>query len=392
MTKRVVASRVGMFASLCLTVVLGYSLLQPQQASAAGVDDSAPVWRTGSGAIVLLAATSKKQKKIRKRKSKGSAVHKPGRDFDHLLTGFPLFGVHADVECGSCHLHGILKGTPTRCELCHSLAGQRAETVKPSNHIQTQLPCDQCHNESTWAGARFDHAAIAPGTCERCHNGGTAPGKPGGHPSTSLSCDSCHRTTAWLPARFNHASVSPGTCKTCHGVTATGQPASHTTTESCDVCHSTTAWLPASAHGSGGPAPGSCNSCHLNDIPGGHFVLASPRSCDECHNDTRWLPIKGYSHSNAYYKQHNPSVTCNNCHNNLEVLVWRNPADKAFCGGCHQSRFIPGPHVKEKLNETTYSYEDLKDCTTSCHIYTDPTLTTIDTSRPGHHNSTDGGW
>jgi hypothetical protein len=277
-----------------------------------------------------------------------AAVRRPSKSFDHLLTGFPLFGAHARVPCGTCHTNGVLKGTPTQCVQCHGGPGMRAATYKPYNHVPTQLPCDQCHNQMLWSGARFDHTAVAPGSCLQCHNGSTAPGKPSGHPVTSEPCDACHGTTSWLPAKFNHAGVAPGTCLTCHGVTAPG-------------------------------------------LPSGHFVETVNRSCDACHTTSAWLPLIDYLHTSPYYPgRHKSSVTCNDCHNNTEIIAWPNAADKAFCGGCHKSNYTPDPHTK--YGNVKYTYDELKDCTGSCHVYTDSTLTTISQSRSGHHHPSDSSW
>ena len=35
--------------------------------------------------------------------------------FNHFSTGFPLEGAHKNVECSSCHLHGIFKGISSTC-------------------------------------------------------------------------------------------------------------------------------------------------------------------------------------------------------------------------------------------------------------------------------------
>jgi hypothetical protein len=324
-------------------------------------------------------------------KAKAATVPAKGKKFDHLLTGFPLFGAHTQVPCGTCHIRGVLKGTPRQCDQCHGGPGMRGSTFKPVNHVRTQLPCDQCHNQTIWSGARFDHAAIAMGTCTQCHNGSTAPGKPAsGHPTTTASCDTCHRTTSWLPAHFDHSGVAPGTCLDCHGSTAQGLPSGHwPTTASCDQCHSTRRWIPATFDHTGAIA-GKCNDCHLPDKPSGHFVETTERSCDVCHNSTSTWGSRSYSHTGAYWPgTHRSSVTCDNCHKGLEVLPWPNPADKAFCGGCHKSNYRSDPHTK--YGNVKYTYDDLKDCTGACHIYTDSTLTTIKDSRPGpHHHPSDG--
>jgi hypothetical protein len=304
----VVTAIVAMFASPVL--------------NAAGKTHTVPDWRVNGGERVLLAANG------------NGTIRRPSRNFDHLLTGFPLFGAHVNVECGDCHQHGILRGTPTRCDQCHGHPGQRASTYKPANHIPTNQPCDQCHNENIWAGSKFDHSAVAPGTCATCHNGGKAMGKPSGHVATNLACDECHRTTGWIPAQFKHSNVAPGTCDTCHGVTATGKPSGHpVTTEQCDSCHhSTTSWLPASFDHSG-VAPGTCDTCHgvtATGKPSGHPVTTA--QCDQCHHSTTsWLPAD-YDHSGVV------PGTCTSCHG-----VWASgkPADHIpapmSCDECHNT-------------------------------------------------------
>lgn len=215
-------------------------------------------------------------------------AHAAGNSFDHLSTGFPLTGAHAQQECQTCHLNGVFKGTPRECERCHIQGSRTADSFKPANHVPTTLPCDQCHTSTvSWLGARFRHTGVAPGTCAMCHNNNTADGKPANHMVTTAPCDTCHRTTAWIPANFNHASVTPGTCMTCHnGTTATGKPAGHVqTTSSCDACHNTTAWIPASFNHTG-VTPGTCLTCHTADKPAAH--IPTTVSCDACHGTSTW--------------------------------------------------------------------------------------------------------
>ena len=282
--------------------IIIFTMLASPILNAAGKTHVLPGWVTNGGEKVLLAENG------------SSSIRRPSRNFDHLLTGFPLFGAHVNVECGDCHLHGILRGTPTRCDQCHGHPGQRASSYKPANHITTNQPCDQCHNENIWAGSKFDHSAVAPGTCATCHNGGKAMGKPSGHVATNLSCDECHRTTGWIPAQFKHSNVAPGTCDTCHGVTATGKPSGHVvTTEQCDKCHhSTTSWLPADYDHSG-VVPGTCTSCHgvwATGKPSDH--IPATMSCDECHNTSTF--------GTSTMRNHDPSQGvvpggCLLCHN-----------------------------------------------------------------------------
>ncbi len=321
-------------------------------------------------------------------------------DFDHLRTGFPLTGAHNQAPCETCHVSGVFRGTPTQCAVCHIAGSRIATTAKPANHIPTFAPCDECHTSTAiWAGARFRHTSVAPGSCTNCHNGSMVQGKPGNHMLTAAACDTCHRTTAWTPARFNHASVMPGSCATCHytGGPATGKPSNHVqTTAACDTCHKTTAWLPATfSHAT--VAPGSCATCHYTGGPAtgkssGHFVTS--RSCDACHTTTAWIPVTRYTHTSPYYSTHNAGVTCLGCHKgNNEVISWPFAAYKPDCAGCHAGTFKQTAHKKTESPTTIfYTVGELKNCAGSCHLYTNNTFTTIKTTVNSKHRSTDGGF
>jgi len=181
-------------------------------------------------------------------------------NFNHMQTGFPLTGGHTNVECETCHVGGVFRGTPTDCAGCHSSGRRIVAPAKTANHLVTNAPCERCHTNSvTFLGAKFDHMGVQPKACTTCHNGGIGSGKPSGHVATTAVCDTCHRTSTWIPASFNHVGVTPGTCLTCHGVTSTGKPSGHmTTTLSCDSCHLRTAWTPASFH----VGVTVCKTCH----------------------------------------------------------------------------------------------------------------------------------
>jgi len=165
--------------------------------------------------------------------------------FNHDTTGYLLNGAHTQVRCETCHVHGVFKGTPVRCQGCHGAAATIAMTKKGPNHVATIAPCDDCHTEFNWANARMDHSFVS-GTCVSCHNGVQAMGKTPNHVPSGDTCDDCHITIAWSPARFDHSGVT-GPCMSCHdGVIATGKPPDHPlTTDDCSSCHSTIAWLPA---------------------------------------------------------------------------------------------------------------------------------------------------
>jgi hypothetical protein len=266
-------------------------------------------------------------------------------------------------------------------------------TGKNTQHIQTNNLCEDCHSNTSWTPVvRVDHADVI-GTCFSCHNGTTATGKHAQHITSGNSCDDCHTSNAWTPAVFDHNSVSPGTCTTCHnGTTATGKSVNHIQTSAqCDDCHATWAWIPASFdHNS---VTGSCSSCHngtqATGKPGNHFVTSL--QCDDCHNTTGWLPIDFRHTSGEYPGDHQGNPLCTACHlSNSQTAIWTAPAYRPDCAGCHVNDYKPGPHKKSENPDAEYSVSDLRDCTGSCHIYTDSSMTTIKKSRSGEHRVSDG--
>jgi len=362
-----------------------------------------------------------------------------GAQFDHDLTGFLLNGAHRRATCDSCHLRGIFKGTPRRCEGCHGRANLMSGQTKPANHIPSTNTCDDCHTEVSWAAVRMDHMAIT-GACTTCHNNRAATGKSPQHIQTTAPCDECHRTLAWSPARFNHDNVT-GTCFSCHnGTTATGKSRNHVqSSNQCEDCHSTRAWLPAGfdhsaitaacfschngttargkstdhvqsnnlcedCHSTNAWTPasfdhsnvtGSCSTCHNGtDATGknnGHFVTTL--ECDSCHSTTAWRPAP-YTHTTPNYPgDHRANLQCRDCHSaNNQVITWQFPAYQPDCAGCHAGDFRTGPHKKTDSPETFYTVGELRDCTGSCHIYQDATLTTIATMRSGEHRVNAAEW
>jgi len=115
--------------------------------------------------------------------------------FDHLSTGFPLDGRHAQVPCEQCHSGQIFRGTPRNCSACHD--NTRA-TGRAPTHIPTQAECDECHNSNDFRqSAVMDHNTITT-DCATC------PPAPGSHVARGVTadCQNCHGTTTWLnPSR-----------------------------------------------------------------------------------------------------------------------------------------------------------------------------------------------
>jgi hypothetical protein len=360
-------------------------------------------------------------------------------DFDHTETRFLLTGSHENVRCEACHIAGVFRGTPTDCAFCHDGTGMRAESGKPLDHVPTSNRCEDCHTSVTWEQVRFDHAAVTgrcsschdgfvasgksnnhivtsvecnvchievawnvirfdhsavTGSCSSCHNGIEATGKPNDHVVTSRECDACHSTRAWRPAFFDHSAIT-APCSSCHdGVEARGKEEGHIQTSAeCDLCHSTRAWSPATFDHSA--ATGSCSSCHNGVEATGksneHFGTNS--ECDVCHTSSQWTPDIFRHMSASYSGDHRRNLDCTQCHiANNEAVQWPFASLQPDCAACHRSDFKPGPHKKHENPDVTYTVEELRDCTGSCHTYTDATLTTIKKRRSGEHRVSDGGF
>jgi len=104
-----------------------------------------------------------------------------------------------------------------------------------------------------------------------------------------------------------------------------------------------------------------------------------------------WAPPKAYTHVSPFYKAHNSGVTCASCHtSNSEVIAWKFSAYKPDCAGCHASTFKPDAHKKVDSPRILYTVGELRNCSGSCHEYTDNTFTTIKRTRTAEHRSTGG--
>jgi hypothetical protein len=286
--------------------------------------------------------------------------------------------------------HATAQGT---CASCHNGA---VAIGKPPRHVPTSAPCDTCHKSTvTFAGARFSHTGTTA-ACASCHNGTMATGKPLRHVATNAPCETCHKsTTTFAGARFNHTAAMAA-CATCHnGTMAIGKPARHIATNAaCDTCHrSTVSFDIVRVDHSRLTLP--CASCHNGTGTSGkgpkHFVTNLP--CDTCHRTVSWAAVT-YRHMSATYPDHGASISCNQCHtSNAQVVPWKFAAYKPDCAACHASEFRPQQHVKYlKPVPMDYTLAELKDCTGACHIYTDRTMTTIQTRRLKAHRVNGGGW
>ncbi len=273
----------------------------------------------------------------------------------------------------------------TACVSCH---GPTSGLGKPTTHISTSDSCESCHNTLAWQPlTTVDHSQTR-GTCVSCHNTTVASGKRNNHIVSGNDCETCHTTNAWTPAQFDHGGVAAHTCTTCHnGIATTGLPLKNhvQTSAQCDTCHGTLGWKPAMVDHT--VLTATCASCHNNSIdigkPTAH--MATLRDCTSCHAYPDWAVLH-YVHTTASFPgQHRAALTCANCHTgNSELIPWQAGLNSS-CAGCHAAAFKPALHPKTTTG-LKYTVNELSDCTSACHVYSDATQGTIVKSVPGNYH------
>jgi hypothetical protein len=148
--------------------------------------------------------------------------------FDHAKTGFPLSGAHNRTscmqchtpqtkvvrECSACHTDAHKGRFGLACDECHGAVSWK-NTRASRRHRLTRLPltgmhalldCRSCHirtTENSWTQA--------PAECFACHEPDYRRDIHPNHqgdgvsPPFSRNCAECHRPTGWTPAFINPA-------------------------------------------------------------------------------------------------------------------------------------------------------------------------------------------
>ena len=101
-----------------------------------------------------------------------------------------------------------------------------------------------------------------------------------------------------------------------------------------------------------------------------------------------------YRHlSGEFPGDHNSGVVCLDCHpSNTQNATWTSSAYRPDCAGCHAGDFDTNEHKLVDSPRIYYTVGELRDCSGSCHRYTDSSRTTIESSKSGKHDANDGGW
>lgn len=227
--------------------------------------------------------------------------------FDHARTGFPLTGSHRKAsclqchapetevkrECATCHQDAHKGRFGLACDECHdavSWKNTRASrrhrlTRLPLSGVHALLDCSSCHvrsTEGTWTGA--------PAECFACHETDYRrdihPNHQGGGELAPfpITCQDCHRPTAWTPAFIRAGGLQAGL--TGSGTRASPRhdavfPISYGKhrNAACQSCHLTLE-VPANVR---------CTGCHAHDARllrmqhRGNRVAGDGSACLRCH-------------------------------------------------------------------------------------------------------------
>jgi hypothetical protein len=347
------------------------------------------------------------------------------------------------TACFGCHngmtapgATSLLSGHPKTtnyCEGCHQTTTWR--DYRFIDHIQALAPCSTCHNGKIAEGKEPGHP-VTNANCKICHSntvtwkggvcvtgnftGGCAGPLVGASTTTTTTTSSTAATAAKTPAAGSTAASATATntapssgkpnpsgkpdhtnlvanCARCHnGSVAIGKPAKHISTNApCETCHRSSRMF-AGARVDHRSLTGACASCHNGSSaegrPARHMTTSS--SCDTCHQTTFWSPVTRYRHISPAFVNHGPGVSCDSCHvGNAQAAVWKFPAYRMSCAGCHANAYRPMAHVKtERPTKIYYTVSELRDCSSSCHTYADRTERTVVSRNMKTHRAFGGGW
>ena len=252
--------------------------------------------------------------------------------FDHATTGFDLVGAHRSVDCESCHVGALFKGTPKDCFSCHSGNSRIGASAKPTSHMLSSNDCQTCHTPWGWKPvSKFNHINVL-GTCTSCHNGVQSVGKGSNHIPTTAECSTCHLVSLpWTAAHYDHAGITDN-CVRCHdNIHAPGKPRTHVpTSEACEVCHGPTNFVTfAGTEMNHVGITSNCQSCHETGMQWyGVMMVDRPNMAEDAYHPTAASP---------------GGADCSNCHAGFNVGDFAKlvkpanhiPTAQVPCVNCH---------------------------------------------------------
>jgi hypothetical protein len=264
------------------------------------------------------------------------------KSLDHMKTDFALAGAHARVACRTCHVAGKkYREAPAACDGCHRKDDKHKGALGPK--------CADCHTESSWKEARFDHGKTrfaltfkhSGVACKDCHANNV-------FKDTATTCVGCHRKDD-----KQHRGRLGEKCDVCHVAkdwhdveafqhdrdTKYALRGKHRTAK-CESCHTA---APAREK-----LPTGCLGCHKADDK--HDGTLGP-DCGDCHTERNWREAK-YDHELSIFKLRGKhrDVECKDCHRDPKSFK----GTAQICIGCHR---------KDDTHKDRYG-----DKCASCHV------------------------
>lgn len=248
------------------------------------------------------------------------------KKFDHSQTDFLLKGKHKPLECAKCHVTGKkYREAALQCDGCHRKDDTHKGSLGPK--------CADCHNETNWKEAIFDHGSTkfalegkhADAKCADCHKANKYKDTPlacvschkkdddssKGHKGRfGDKCDTCHGVKAWKPSTFNHDADTKYVLRGKHQ------------TATCASCHKEHLYKVKLSN--------DCFACHAKDDK---HKESLGKDCVSCHSERSWKEPARFDHDKSsfpLYGKH-AKAECKECHKSAMFKE----APRA-CIGCHK--------------------------------------------------------
>lgn len=261
--------------------------------------------------------------------------------FDHRQTDYLLKGKHEDVACAKCHAPGRkYREAPGVCFGCHR---------KDDAHKgKLGEKCADCHTETDWKEARFDHDTTdfkledrhAKVKCKDCH-------KNNEFKNTPMACVSCHRKDDKHKGRFGEK------CQSCHNARAWDDVQFDHDRDTryvlrgkhrqarCETCHAGNPYREK--------LQTACVACHRKDDK---HKSSLGEKCGDCHVERAWNEAR-FDHNQSRFplRGKHDEIECKACHKSpvfrdtpMTCIACHKKDDKHKgslgdkCGDCHGER------------------------------------------------------
>jgi len=243
--------------------------------------------------------------------------------FDHRETDFLLRGAHGDpkIECRSCHLPNVKhRDAPEQCNSCHKKDDTHKGHLGPA--------CADCHTESNWKEARFDHEKTrfpvrgrhVPVKCEDCHKNNRFKDTPTAciachtkddkHKANfGKKCESCHVDEDWKKISFDHDADTKYSLRGGHRKAR------------CVDCHTGDLYQDK--------LQTACIACHRKDDK--HKATLG-EACADCHTERNWTEAR-FDHAKTDFplRGKHDEIECKSCH---KSAVFKDAP--SACNACHK--------------------------------------------------------